>query len=158
MLVMVWGCFWDNRRTWIYLMDRDFEAKKHGYSANNYIEVLDAEVRPAYEANDDPGYIFMQDNTSIHTTYKIRYWFRDASIIVLDWPPYSSDLNPIEHVWKKLKEMVDQHFPEISRGIGEREIDLERLGCAIQACWDMIPKEFFDTLYESMPCRVEACY
>jgi hypothetical protein len=54
--------------------------------------------------------------------------------------------------------MVDLHFPEISRGAGKSEEDLERLGSAIQACWDMIPKEFFDTLYQSMPRRVEACY
>jgi hypothetical protein len=61
-------------------------------------------------------------------------------------------------VWKKLKEIVDQYFPEISRGAGESETDLERLGSAIQACWDMTPKEFFDKLYQSTLRRVEACY
>jgi hypothetical protein len=53
--------------------------------------------------------------------------------------------------------MMDFYFPEISRG-AELEVDLERLGSAIQACWDMIPKEFFDVLYQSMPRRVEAYY
>jgi hypothetical protein len=61
-------------------------------------------------------------------------------------------------VWKKLKEIVDQHFPEISRGVGEREVNLERLGNTIQAYWDMIPKEFFDTLYQSIPRRIKAYY
>jgi hypothetical protein len=69
---MVWGCFWDDRRTRAYLIDRDFEAKKNRYSTNSYLEVLDTEVRPVYEANNNPGYIFMQDNASIHTAYKVQ--------------------------------------------------------------------------------------
>jgi hypothetical protein len=45
-----------------------------------------------------------------------------------------------------------------SRGLGRGEYDLEQLGSALRACWDMIPKAFFDALYESMPSRVRACY
>jgi len=71
MKIMVWGCFWDNERTNLYIMDRDFESKKHSYSANSYLEVLDAEVAPSF-ANLDPGYIFIQNNASIHTANKVK--------------------------------------------------------------------------------------
>jgi hypothetical protein len=40
MKVMAWAAFWDTGRTQLYIMDRDFESKKHGYSANSYLEVL----------------------------------------------------------------------------------------------------------------------
>jgi hypothetical protein len=55
------------------LIDRDFELKKHKYSANSYIEVLDTKIGLYY-----PGtrYIFMQDNTSIHIVKKIKDWFK----------------------------------------------------------------------------------
>jgi hypothetical protein len=67
--VMVWAAFWGNgKRCPLYIMDRDFESKKHGYSANSYIEVLDACVKEYY--TDD--LIFMQDNASIHTAYKVK--------------------------------------------------------------------------------------
>jgi hypothetical protein len=29
---------------------------------------------------------------------------------------------------------MDQYFPEISRGVGKGEVDLEHLGSIIQAC------------------------
>jgi hypothetical protein len=48
MKVMVWGCFWDLGRTSFYIMDYDFEALKHKYSANSYLEVLEAKIWPAY--------------------------------------------------------------------------------------------------------------
>jgi transposase len=42
---------------------------------------------------------FMQDNAPIHTAKKVTKWFEDRGIPVLNWAPYSPDLNPIEHVW-----------------------------------------------------------
>jgi hypothetical protein len=53
---------------------------------------------------------------------------------------------------------MDQYFPEISRRVGEGEVNLERLGNIIQAYWNMIPKKFFDILYQSIPRRIKACY
>jgi hypothetical protein len=44
MKVMVWGCFWDLTKTNLYIINRDFESLKHKYSANSYLEVLDAEI------------------------------------------------------------------------------------------------------------------
>jgi hypothetical protein len=80
-------------------MDRDFESLKHRYSANSYLEVLEAEVAPIYTTLD-LGYVFIQDNASIHTAHKVKDWFLDYSIAYIkDWPPYSLDLNPIEHIW-----------------------------------------------------------
>ena len=86
---MVWGCFWDHGRSDLYILDRDFESKKHGYSANSYIAVLNDQVGPYYNDHEDPGYIFMQDNASIHTAHKVRDWFTRRGIPTLDWPPYS---------------------------------------------------------------------
>ena len=56
-------------------MDRDFESLKHGYSANSYLEVLDAQVGLVY-ATLDPGYTFMQDNASIHTASLVKPDFK----------------------------------------------------------------------------------
>ena len=100
----------------------------------------------------------MQNNAFIYTIHLIRDQFTNAALICLDWPPYSPDLNPIEHAQAKLKELVNKEFLEISKGLGKGEYDMEQLRSALQACQDIIPKEFFNKLYESMPYRVRACY
>ena|SRR5579862_3712107 len=99
MKVIIWRCFWDTGHTSLYIMDRDFESKKHVYSVNSYLEVLDAEVAPAY-ASLNPGYIFIQDNIAIYTAHKVRNWFSNYQITrITDWSPYSPDFNPIKHIW-----------------------------------------------------------
>lgn len=155
--VMVWGCFWDNGRSDLYILDRDFESKKHGYSANSYIEVLNAQVAPWYKEMEDPGYIFMQDNASIHTAYKVRDWFVEHGIPRTDWPPFSPDLNPIEHIWWALKRIIIEQYPELSWSSGKAEDDILAIEEALKDCWTQIPKSTFDALYKSMPSRIEAC-
>jgi hypothetical protein len=56
---MVWVYFWDYGRLDLYILDRDFESKKHGYSANSYIKVLGSQVALWYEELNDNKYIFM---------------------------------------------------------------------------------------------------
>ena len=56
-------------------MDRDFESKKHKFSANSYIEVLDTHAQ--YMSDN---LCFMQDNASIHTTQKVKDWFREQRV------------------------------------------------------------------------------
>jgi hypothetical protein len=72
MSVIVWGCFWDYRRSDLYVLNRDFESKKHRYSTNSYIEVLDSQVAPWYEELDNNRYIFIQDNAPIYTAHKVH--------------------------------------------------------------------------------------
>ena len=91
--VMVWAAFWAGGRTDLHIMERDFESKKHGYSAKSYIEVLEEQLLTHYV--DD--LIFMQDNASIHTAHDVREWFDNYNIQTTDWPPYSPDLNPTEN-------------------------------------------------------------
>ena len=38
----------------------------------------------------------MQDNAFIHTAGMVKEWFENNSIPLLEWPPYSPDLNPIK--------------------------------------------------------------
>jgi transposase len=74
-------------------MDRDFKSKKHGYSVNSYIEVLNVMLPGSYIED----LYFMQDNAPIHTANKVKKWFEENGIDTSKWPPYSPDLNPIKH-------------------------------------------------------------
>ena len=41
---MVWAAFWGDDRSDLYKLARDFAAKKMGYSANSYMELLNDNV------------------------------------------------------------------------------------------------------------------
>jgi transposase len=74
-------------------MPRDPEAKRSRVTSAVYLEILEDELPTLWELD----LVFMQDSASIHTARIIRDWFKEKSIEVLKWPPYSLDLNSIEH-------------------------------------------------------------
>jgi hypothetical protein len=152
--IMVWAMFWGTgKRSELYIIDRDFESKKNGYSAASYIEVLDA-MLPGHYTDD---LYFMQDNALIHTAKKVKQWFEDNGIDTSDWPPYSPDLNPIENAWAALKTKVAEMFPEVWAAKGKTEQDRENMEEALKKAWLALPDELFEELVQSMPRRINAC-
>ena len=155
--VMVWACFWGGKmggRSELYIIDRDFESKKYGYSARSYLEVLEDQLPRCWV----PGLVFMQDNAPIHTANAVKAWFKEIGIPFIDWPPYSPDLNPIEQVWFHLKKKVLELHPELELMSGTSEKDLEALENALIEAWEALPDSLFESLVKSMPRRVKACY
>ena len=108
--VMIWAAFSGKLgRSELYILERDPDSPKGGYSANSYIQLLDEMIPTCWE----PGLIFMQDNAPIYKAKKTMRWFSDISIPLEDWPPYSPDLNPIKNLWRKLKELIYEVNPNI---------------------------------------------
>ena len=137
----------------LLILERDFESKKHRYTANSYLALLKDLVVPNY--TDD--LIFIQDNAPIHTAKKVKEQFEERGIRVTDWPPYSPDLNPIEYTWKRLKDTVSRMFPELWQSNGKSEEDRTAMEEALKEAWATIPVSFFENLVESMERRVQAC-
>ena len=98
----------------------------------------------------------MQDNAPIHTARKVLDWFIENGIPLTDWPPYSPDLNPIEHVWWHLKKYVYEHYPELLNS-GKSEQAIQDLENALVDAWNQLPEKLFESLIKSMPHRIDAC-
>ena len=71
--------------------------------------------------------LFQQDNTPVHKAYNVMEWLERNSIEVVEHPPYSPDLNPIEHALVELKKRLHQQYPMIGDTPGGKETVKKRL-------------------------------
>ena len=99
---------------------------------------------------------FMQDNAPIHTAHIIKNWFDEHGIPLVDWPPYSPDLNPIEHAWAKLKERIYMLYPVLELFNVTKEQLKGQFYKAMEDAWESLGQEFFNGLVMSMENRVNA--
>lgn len=149
---MFWAAVWGTgERTELVMMERDNLGARLGYTRNSYIWALEEGLIPVYE----PGQIFQQDNAPIHTAEDVKEWLERHGIWVLEWPPYSPDLNPIEHIWWRLKQKVFELYPELERQ-GASEEALNNLRSACKEAWRLIGRELIKAVVDSMPRRIEA--
>ena len=64
------------------------------------------------------------------------------------WPPYSPDLNPIETIWDKMKDYLQDNFPE--------RMTYPQLRAAVQEAWDSITVDQLNELIDGMHDRCQA--
>ena len=150
--IMIWGAFWGSERSNLYLLDRNFEFKKHGYSAVSYIQILDHNLADIWE----PGLVFMQDNASIHRARKSKLWFQENGIEVMEWPPYSPDLNPIENLWALLKKEAYKVYPDLDSLKGKGDEAETQLFQILERAWANLREKVMEGLISSMPHRCAA--
>jgi RNA processing factor Prp31 len=64
-------------------------------------------------------------------------------------------MNPIEHVWAKMKEWIVQHYPELSK-MGKSQAAYDQLARTIEEAWDALDQEYINNLIRGMLRRVAA--
>ncbi|KAI1004738.1 hypothetical protein K3495_g3479 [Podosphaera aphanis] len=69
---------------------------------------------PCIEVN--PGLQFMQDNAMLHKAAFTRDRLRAENMEPIIWAAYSSDLNQIEAVWSKMKDFIENRYPDLENG------------------------------------------
>ena len=88
----------------------------------------------------------MQDNAPAHRARSTIEELTRRGCCPIDWPPYSPDLNPIEHVWQWMKDWITRFYPE--------RMTTAQLQEAVYAAWDAVPEDFLESLVQSMLKRV----
>ena len=91
---------------------------------------------------------FQHDNARPYVARVCRDFLNQNNVQVLDWPPYSPDLNPIEHLWNVLDRRVRKRV-NVPNNVAQLQLAL------IQE-WNNIPQRTIDNLVGSMFRRVRA--
>jgi hypothetical protein len=121
-----------------------------GMDSELYCKILDEDLLDTINdyGLDKSEIIFQHDNNPKHTAKKTKKWLEEQELQVLDWPPQSPDLNPIEHLWDHLKRRL--------AGYERRPTATWQLWERVEAEWNKISEEECMRLIECMPRRIAA--
>lgn len=152
---MFWGAFSYSARTSLWSLFGDPDSRHGGVTSRQILECLEEQLPTICS----PGSIFAQDNAPTHKARIVQNWLRNWAanngVTLVDWPPYSPDLNPIENLWKLLKEEICQRYPNL-KSMPKNEQSLELLRQAAVEVWEDFGEELLENLILSMPRRLQA--
>jgi transposase len=142
---MFWGCF-----SGLYgkgpgqLWEKEWGSITALSYQERIVPLVDGELR----LHADREIVFMQDNAPAHRHRATIEDLAERGVIVINWPPYSPDLNPIESLWNMMKDWIEKHYPNDRYTYSEvRQQVLE--------AWAAVTQEDLDRLIATMPDRIE---
>lgn len=138
--VSLWGCFCAKGIGTAEIFVGVFDAAK-------YVDILEHNLIQTYKHfYPDRMWWFQQDNAPQHTSHLASRWFHQHGVNLIDFPPYSPDLNPIENLWSILKSRIEKR---LAHTIDEVEKILKEE-------WESIDIDLLCHLIHSMPNRCQA--
>lgn len=97
--VMVWAMITSNGLC-------SFKFMKGKQNSDKYISIIKDIVIPIGYLNIGKDFIYQQDNCPIHVSRKTKAFMNTSGIQLLEWPPYSPDINIIENLWALISHIV----------------------------------------------------
>lgn len=138
--MMLWGCI-------SYLGTGTLVEVEGRIDSQKYTDIiLDNLQLSAHMMGLGDDFVFQNDNAPVHTSRLTRSFFAEQGINVMDWPPQSPDINPIEHLWAILKKMVKK----------EQRRKHQTFRNAVMKAWSEIPLSLIHSLIDSIPDRLHA--
>ena len=138
---MIWGAFSGGQKSQLVFMPKDRR------SAKDLVEVVyNGELLHFMEKV--PQGLLMEDGAPVHRSKLCEEWRQAHRLEKLNWPANSPDLNPIENLWKILKNAV-QHGSICPKNTSD-------LRGVIAREWKIISGQKLILLCHSMPTRLQA--
>ncbi|GFU90452.1 transposable element Tcb2 transposase [Trichonephila clavipes] len=137
---MVWGGISIGGRTDLHIIRNDTLTGRR-YAD----EILRPYVIPYARAIKD-SFVFQDDNARPHRARLVENMLEAETIQRMEWPAFSPDLNPIEHVWDMLGRRIAAR-PRPPATVRDLEI-------ALLEEWNSIPQSLIDNLIASMANRL----
>lgn len=154
--VMIWAALRADGRIKLVFCDDYLVGDNEKITSNVYVSMLEDIIPELYE----PGDLWIQDNAPIHNARVVKDWLENHGVWTAEWPPYSPDLNVIEHLWWPLKAKVYELYPELATiggGVATKKHALKR---AIRAAFEALTSnpewDLPRILVDSMQRRIQA--
>lgn len=136
--VMVWGCISSKGVGNLVFIDEIMNQ-------HSYLKILKENLR---QSADKMGiketFKLYQDNDPKHKAHQVRLWLLYNCPSVIDTPPQSPDMNPIENLWNELNRRVRQK-PVSS---------IPALKARLLEEWNKIGNDYTSKIISSMPKRL----
>ena len=109
--VGAWSCFGGDEMGPLYMLPEgeNMTAKRYKYVLQRYFIPFYERMRSKY-GNE---VVMQEDNAPWHTAKIITKYLKNKKIKRMKWPPQSPNLNPIENLWKHIKDIISKRRHEI---------------------------------------------
>lgn len=95
--------------------------------------------------------IVLEDSVPAHHSFWANEKIKEEEVPKIDWPAFSPDLNPIEHIWDLIKGRI------ITRSGAARVTTRMAMVIALQEEWNKIMAEEINNFITRQPEIIQCC-
>jgi hypothetical protein len=124
----IWACFSSQGVGALRIFDDSMNTTLYGDTMKRWMKPCALRFWP------NSAWFYLQDNASYHKSYRSLEWFHNNGVSLVELPPHSPDLNPIENLWADLKRRVESRRPrsiqELKEIVNQEWENTSRLTCS----------------------------